>query len=47
MFSFASGPSVLIAKLATRSAKPNGQCHVDKGEIADFIRGVDIGDLPG
>jgi len=41
------GPNLLVARLATRLAKPDGQFRVAKSEIGDFIRQQPIGDLPG
>ena len=41
------GPNLLLARLATRLAKPDGQFRVAKAEVADFIRQQPIGDLPG
>ena len=41
------GPNLLVARLATRVAKPDGQFRVAKAEVADFIRQQPIGDLPG
>ncbi|MFH4982473.1 hypothetical protein AB6A40_009182 [Gnathostoma spinigerum] len=41
------GSSVLIARLATRHAKPNGQLLVRNSEIEEFIKKERISDLPG
>ena len=41
------GPSILIARLATRVAKPNGLHHVSLGEVTDFIKDKSLRDLPG
>ena len=41
------GPNLLIARLATRKAKPNGQFHVKVDEIDKFMAIQKIEDLPG
>ncbi|XP_014669446.1 PREDICTED: DNA repair protein REV1-like isoform X2 [Priapulus caudatus] len=41
------GPSILIARLATRLAKPNGQHWVKPDEVPAFIHGQALKDLPG
>uniref|UniRef100_A0A914C310 DNA repair protein REV1 n=1 Tax=Acrobeloides nanus TaxID=290746 RepID=A0A914C310_9BILA len=41
------GPNMLIARLATKKAKPNGQFMVTSSEVSNFIRPVAIKDLPG
>lgn len=38
---------MLVARLATKQAKPNGQCHVMQSQVKDFMRDVKIVDLPG
>jgi DNA repair protein REV1 len=38
---------MLIARLATKKAKPNGQFMVTSAEVSNFIRPVAIKDLPG
>lgn len=41
------GPSKLIARLATKRAKPNGQFFVLSKDVADYIDSLKLGDLPG
>ncbi|KAK3761289.1 hypothetical protein RRG08_014300 [Elysia crispata] len=41
------GPNVLLAKLATRRAKPNGQFEVQNSEAKQFIQDQPVSDLPG
>ncbi|CAF4692380.1 unnamed protein product, partial [Rotaria socialis] len=41
------GSSLLLARLATRQAKPNGQYYVEKGYEQEFIAKQKILDLPG
>ncbi|CAF5219014.1 unnamed protein product, partial [Rotaria magnacalcarata] len=41
------GSSLLLARLATRQAKPNGQYYVEKGYEQEFISKQKILDLPG
>ncbi|VDN52420.1 unnamed protein product [Dracunculus medinensis] len=41
------GSSMLLARLATRHAKPNGQFMVKQSEINDFIKNERISSLPG
>ncbi|CAL1536465.1 unnamed protein product [Lymnaea stagnalis] len=41
------GPNILLARLATRKAKPNGQHQVQSSEARDFIRDQSVRDLPG
>lgn len=44
--SIGASKNVLLAKLATRHAKPNGQFHL-KENINEFLNGVNLRDLPG
>ncbi|RKP21526.1 DNA/RNA polymerase [Rozella allomycis CSF55] len=44
--SIGAGPNMLIARLATKKAKPNGQHYVTKEEIKDFIKDISVKDLP-
>ena len=39
--------NMLLARLATRQAKPNGQCYVEKGYEHEFIAKQKLIDLPG
>ena len=41
------GPSMLIARLATKKAKPNGLHHVRKDEVEEFMKGHSVDNLPG
>ncbi|XP_063236410.1 DNA repair protein REV1 [Bacillus rossius redtenbacheri] len=41
------GPSPLLARLATRRAKPDGQFLLEASEAEGFLRDVAVGDLPG
>jgi DNA repair protein REV1 len=41
------GHSELIARLATRKAKPNGQYYVGKHEINPFIKEIPLSSIPG
>uniref|UniRef100_A0A9J2PK98 DNA repair protein REV1 n=1 Tax=Ascaris lumbricoides TaxID=6252 RepID=A0A9J2PK98_ASCLU len=41
------GPSMLIARLSTRHAKPNGQFVVKCAEVENFMRKERISNLPG
>ena len=41
------GPSMLIARLSTKKAKPNGQFHTSRAVVEEFIRTHKVEDLPG
>lgn len=41
------GPNMLIARMATRTAKPNGQHLVRSEDIASFLSSQAVRDLPG
>ncbi|NWU95928.1 REV1 protein, partial [Upupa epops] len=41
------GSNILLARMATRKAKPDGQYHLKPEEVDDFIRGQLITSLPG
>lgn len=41
------GPNILLARLATRKAKPNGQYQVTVTEAKDFIKDQPVRNLPG
>ncbi|CAD5209999.1 unnamed protein product [Bursaphelenchus okinawaensis] len=41
------GPNMLIARLATKKAKPNGQFYVNQKESSNLVKNVKISDLPG
>lgn len=38
---------MLVARLATKKAKPNGQYYVTADEIMNFMAGQKIQDIPG
>lgn len=41
------GSNILLARMATRKAKPDGQYHLKPEEVDDFIRGQLVTTLPG
>lgn len=41
------GPNMLVARLATKKAKPNGAFYISRADVDDFLRGHKIEDLPG
>ncbi|EHH22365.1 hypothetical protein EGK_05609 [Macaca mulatta] len=41
------GSNILLARMATRKAKPDGQYHLKPEEVDDFIRGQLVTNLPG
>ncbi|XP_013867133.1 DNA repair protein REV1 isoform X2 [Austrofundulus limnaeus] len=41
------GSNILLARLATRKAKPNGQYFLRSEEVDDFIRDLPVTNLPG
>uniref|UniRef100_A0A914W2G8 DNA repair protein REV1 n=1 Tax=Plectus sambesii TaxID=2011161 RepID=A0A914W2G8_9BILA len=41
------GPNMLVARLATRRAKPNGQFYVPQKDVHSFMAEQRIADLPG
>jgi hypothetical protein len=41
------GPSLLLARLATRKAKPNGTFFLSKEDSQEFMKTVSVQDLPG
>ncbi|KAF0307170.1 DNA repair protein REV1 [Amphibalanus amphitrite] len=41
------GPNILLARLATSRAKPDGQFHVPAGRAAEFMLDQRVRDLPG
>lgn len=42
-----SGSNILLARLATRKAKPDGQYFLRSEEVDDFIRDLLVTSLPG
>ncbi|XP_068124307.1 DNA repair protein REV1 [Hyperolius riggenbachi] len=45
--SIGMGSNILLARMATRKAKPEGQYHLKPEEVDDFIRGQLVTTLPG
>lgn len=41
------GSNCLLARLATKKAKPNGQFYLEPGVIIDFMKNINIFDVPG
>ncbi|XP_050522654.1 DNA repair protein Rev1 isoform X2 [Daktulosphaira vitifoliae] len=41
------GPNCLLARLATKKAKPNGQFYLGINDVMDFLANINISDLPG
>ena len=41
------GPNLLLARLATKRAKPDGQHRMDDGDVMATVAGLTLGDLPG
>ncbi|XP_050425232.1 DNA repair protein Rev1 isoform X2 [Adelges cooleyi] len=41
------GPNCLLARLATKKAKPDGQLYVEPDAYMDFMTNINISDLPG
>uniref|UniRef100_A0A8C8VKT7 DNA repair protein REV1 n=1 Tax=Pelusios castaneus TaxID=367368 RepID=A0A8C8VKT7_9SAUR len=41
------GSNILLARMATHKAKPDGQYHLKSEEVDDFIRGQLVSNLPG
>ncbi|XP_077605382.1 DNA repair protein REV1 isoform X4 [Crocuta crocuta] len=41
------GSNILLARMATRKAKPDGQYHLKPEEVDEFIRGQLVSNLPG
>ena len=39
--------NILLAKMATRKAKPNGQYHLTSDMVQDFIQTQSIKNIPG
>jgi DNA repair protein REV1 len=42
-----TGHSELVARLATRKAKPNGQFYVQKHEVNGFVKEMPLSSIPG
>lgn len=42
-----TGSNILLARMATKKAKPDGQYHLQPDEVDDFIRGQLVTNLPG
>ncbi|KAK8742032.1 hypothetical protein OTU49_002068 [Cherax quadricarinatus] len=41
------GPSILVARMATRRAKPNGQYVADPEDLANYMKDHKVSELPG
>ncbi|TRY61780.1 hypothetical protein TCAL_06254 [Tigriopus californicus] len=41
------GPNLLLARMATRQAKPNGKFHLSKEDSWEFMKSIPVRDLPG
>ncbi|XP_026811513.1 DNA repair protein REV1 isoform X2 [Rhopalosiphum maidis] len=41
------GSNCLLARLATKKAKPDGQFYLEPGIVMDFMKNIDISDVPG
>lgn len=41
------GPSKLVARLATKAAKPNGQFRVRTADVSNYMDSLSVRDLPG
>lgn len=41
------GGNILLARLATKKAKPNGQCYIAPSSVASFLATLQVGQLPG
>ncbi|GAX76094.1 hypothetical protein CEUSTIGMA_g3537.t1 [Chlamydomonas eustigma] len=41
------GPNILVARLATRRGKPNGQFHVPRTRVMEFLSELPVEQLPG
>lgn len=41
------GPNVLLARLATKKGKPNGQCRVRMHQALEFLGDLPVEELPG
>ncbi|GAQ82378.1 DNA repair protein REV1 [Klebsormidium nitens] len=39
--------NLLLARMATRKAKPNGQHHIEFGHVAEYMAELPVGKLPG
>ena len=40
-------PNPLLARLATKKAKPNGHLYLTPEDVASFLSDIPVGDLPG
>jgi len=41
------GPNMLVARLATAKAKPNGQCRIHQDQVLEFMKNVALDKIPG
>lgn len=44
---FALGGNVLLAKMATKKAKPNGQFYLKGDDVMDFMKDQSVQNIPG
>ena len=42
-----AGPNILLARLATRVAKPNGLYQLEEAAAKEFLKDRSVSDLPG
>ena len=45
--SIGMGSNILLARLALRKAKPAGQYHLKSEDAQEYLKDLDVGDLPG
>lgn len=45
--SIGMGPNMLMARLSTKKAKPNGLFYIPKAQMVDFMKEHQVDDLPG
>lgn len=41
------GPNLLLSRLATKRAKPDGQFRILQSESAEFLANLPVGEFPG
>lgn len=46
-FKFVLGGNVLLAKMATKKAKPNGQFYLKGDDVMDFMKDQSVQNIPG
>lgn len=45
--SIGMGPNMLMARLSTKKAKPNGLFYISKAQMVEFMKEHQVSDLPG